>query len=161
MRNVENWVFWDFVANPPTFPNPIDNWALSHGMALVVNRADGLEVHDLKLFLRFAGMLLTDSPDTSQNPRCGFGTGSDINFDSVPNGIIVTASSTAGYEFNNLSFAPGGNGQAAVQLKAGGSVAPNVLINGGIASGAWALGPFPAPAAGNLTVVDVFGYNIP
>jgi len=155
VRNVEYYPFWNFAGSLTPFPHPIDYWVLSHGIALVVNRADGFEVHDLNVFWRFAGMLLTDSPDSTQNPRCGFGTGSDLDLDNMVYGIIVTASNATGYEFNNLSFYPApNNAQATVQLKAGGSIPPNVLINGVKASGAWALGPFPTPAAGNLTVAN-------
>ena len=165
LRNVGLGVFWDQAQNQP-YPQPIDSWVLTHGIALVVNRADSIEVHDFGGFSRFAGMLLTDSPDASQNPRCGFGTGSDIQLDMFVYGIIVTASNTPGYEFTNLLVggATGGIpavGQAAVQLRAGGSIPPDVLINGGSAYATWALGPFPTPAAGHLTVKNVIGYDIP
>jgi hypothetical protein len=159
LRNILNQVFWDVQTN--SYPNPIDTWVQSHGIALVVNRADSLEVHDFKLFSRFAGMLLTDSPDTTQNPRCGFGTGSDINFDTVQYGIIVTASNAPGYEFTNVVIGSGNGGQAAVQLRTGGSLPPDVLVGGGSERGNWALGPFPAPAAGKLAVVNIIGFNLP
>jgi len=162
LRNLLNTVYWDVMQNPSNPPTTIDNWVVSHGIALVVNRADSLEVHDLNVFYRYAGILLTDSPDSTQSPRCGFGTLSDILPDFVVYGIIATASSTAGYEFTNVQVeALPGLGQAEVQLKAGGSLAPNVLINGGSTAGPWALGAFPVAAAGNLTVVDIIGYNLP
>ena len=165
LRNLLNQVFWDVVENVPV-PSPIDAWVQSHGIALVVNRADSLEIHDFNVFSRFAGMLLTDSPDTTQNPRCGFGTGSDIDLDGMEYGIIVTASSAPGYAFTNLVVgggAPPAVGQAAVQLRAGGSLPPDVLINGGgvVGGSPFTLGPFPAPAAGHLTAVNIIGYNIP
>jgi pectate lyase-like protein len=165
LRNLVHSVNWNSYQSQP-YPTTIDAWVLSHGIALVVNRADSLEVHDFNVFSRFAGILLTDSPDSSQNPRCGFGTGSDIDLDAMEYGIIATASNSPGFEFTNLvvggAAAPGA-GQAAVQLKAGGSIPPNVLINGGSVGGGsgFALGPFPTPAAGNLSVVDIVGYNIP
>lgn len=106
-------------------------------------------------------MLLTDSPDTSQSPRCGFGTGSDINFDTVQYGIIVTASNTAGYEFANVIIGSNDTGVAALQLQGGGSLPPNVLINGGSQRGNWSLGPFPAPVAGNQKVLNIIGYDLP
>jgi hypothetical protein len=160
LRNHLHSVFWDIVEGVP-FPSPIDAWVLTHGIALVVNRADSLEVHDFNVLLRFAGMLLTDSPDTTQNPRCGFGTGSDIDLD-VKNGIIVTASNAPGYEFTNVVVGASlGSGQAVVQLRAGGSLPPDVLVNGGSETGSWALGPFPTPAAGHLTVVNIIGFNLP
>lgn len=162
VRNVGLGVFWDLIQNQ-AYPEPIDAWVIAHGIGLVVNRADSIEVHDFGGFSRFAGMLLTDSPDTSQNPRCGFGTGSDFQFDMFVYGIIVTASNTPGYEFSNLLV--GGllpsSGQAAVQLRGGGTMAPDVLINGGSAYGSWALGPFPTPAVGHLTAKNVIGYDIP
>jgi hypothetical protein len=161
LRNLLNTVYWDVMQNPQNPPSTIDNWVANHGIALVVNRADSLEVHDLNVFYRFAGILLTDSPDATQNPRCGFGVGSDILPDYVADGIIATASAAAGYQFSNVQVeAIPGLGQAEVQLQAGGSIAPNVLINGGSTAGPWALGAFPAPAAGNLTVVDIIGYNL-
>ena len=160
IRSVLNQVFWD-VWQPTPYPLPIDAWVQSHGIALVVNRADSLEIHDFKLFSRYAGMLLTDSPDASQSPRCGFGTGSDINFDTVQYGIIVTASNAAGYEFANVIIGSGNGGQAALQLKAGGSLPPNVLINGGSVRGNWASASFPAPIAGNQKVLNIIGFDLP
>ncbi len=160
LRNLEHSVFWDELPNV-IYPSTIDTWVQSHGIALVVNRADSLDVHDFNLFSRFAGMLLTDSPDTTQNPRCGFGTGSDIDLDTVQYGIIVTASNSPGYEFTNVVIGSGNGGQAAVQLRAGGSIPPYVLVNGGSERGSWALGAFPAPTAGNRTVVNVIGFNLP
>ena len=159
LRNILNQIFWTFW-NTQVTPT-INTWVMNNGIALVVNRADSLEVHDLNLFSRFAGMLLTDSPDTTQNPRCGFGTGSDINFDTVQYGIIVTASNTPGYEFTNVIIGSGGGGQAAVQLRAGGSIAPDVVVDGGSIRGNWTLGAFPAAAAGNQKVVNIIGYDLP
>jgi len=165
LRNLLHQVYWDLVqVQNPSWPQPIDTWVQSHAIALVVNRVDGLEVHDFNVFAHFTGMLLTDSPDTSQNPRCGYGTGSDIDLDSMVNGIIVTASNLPGYEFTNLVAGGGGSivAQAAVQLKAGGSIPPNVLVNGGsVGGGSFALGPFPTPAVGHLTAVEVIGFDLP
>jgi len=159
VSSVLNQVFWD--SWELNYPLPIDSWVQSHGIALVVNRADSLEVHDLKLFSRYAGILLTDSADTTQSPRCGFGTGSDINFDTVQYGIIATASNAAGYEFANVIIGSGNGGVAALQLKGGGSLPPNVLVNGGSVRGNWSLGSFPAPVAGNQTVLNIIGYDLP
>src|SRR5262249_11540698 len=44
LRNLLHSVFWDSWQGP--FPTTIDNWVTSHGIALVVNRAESLEVHD-------------------------------------------------------------------------------------------------------------------
>jgi pectate lyase-like protein len=156
LRNLHNGVFWDEVENA-SYPTAIDNWVLNHGTALVVGRMDGLEVHDFFVFSRFAGMLLTDSPDTSLNPRCGNGRGSDIDLETVQYGIIATSAFPGiGYKFTNLQVgAAAGLAQAAVQLRSGGTSPPDVLINGGSQRGSWALGAFPAAQVGNLTAVNI------
>ncbi|MGA2455980.1 MAG: glycosyl hydrolase family 28-related protein [Terriglobales bacterium] len=161
LHNIHNGVFWDEVENA-SYPTAIDSWVLSNGTALVVGRMDSLEVHDFFVFSRFAGMLLTDSPDTTLNPRCGWGRGNNIDLENVQYGIIATASNSPGYQFTNLQVgAAPGLGQAAVQLRAGGTNAPDVLINGGSVRGSWALGAFPTPQAGNLTHVNIIGSDLP
>src|SRR5271169_394593 len=126
LRNLLHTIYWDVMANvsPPT---AIDNWVATHGIALVVNRVDGLEIHAFNVFYRYAGILLTDSPDATQSPRCGFGTGSDVDLDGVQNGIIVTASNSLGYQITNLTVSTPGGG-AAAQVTPGGSLPPNLLI---------------------------------
>src|SRR5208282_1974553 len=91
LRNLFNQVFWDVLAGAPV-PSPIDTWVMANAVALVVGRVDSLEVNDFFLFMRYTGILLTHSNDTSQNPTCGYGTGSDIDLDTVQYGIVVTAS---------------------------------------------------------------------
>ena len=161
LHNIHNGVFWDEVENA-SYPAPIDSWVLSNGTALVVGRMDSLEVHDFFVFSRFAGMLLTDSPDTTLNPRCGWGRGNNIDLETVEYGIIATASNSPGHQFTNLQVgAVPGLGQAAVQLRAGGTNPPDELINGGSVRGSWALGAFPTPQAGNLTHVNIIGSDLP
>ena len=160
VHNVIQTVFWDSWDN--TYPTTIDTWVLNHGIGLVANRVDSLDVHNFVLFHRYAGMVLSDSPDTTQSPRCGYGSGNNMNFDFVLYGFIVTASNVAGYQFSNVILGSDNDaGQAAIQLQAGGSMAPDVLMNGGSERNAWALGAFPTPAAGHLTVKNVIGYDIP
>jgi len=155
LRHLLHSVFWDIVENAP-FPTTIDNYVLNNATALMVGRADSLEVSDEFTFTRFTGMMLTDSPDASQNPRCGYGTVSDIDLEGVQYGIVATASNTPGYKFTGVDLnAQTGIGKAAVQLRAGGSMAPKVAINGGSNEGPWALGAYPPPAAGNLLVVHI------
>jgi len=156
LRHLVHSVFWDIVAGQQ-YPQPIDTWVLNNGTALAVGRMDSLEVSDMFVFSRFTGMLLTDSPDTSQNPTCGYGTGSDFDIEGVQYGIVVTASNTPGYKFTNLFIeSPQIVGQAAVQVRAGGSLPPKILINGVSEGGSipWALGAFPPPPVGELVVVN-------
>ena len=161
LRNVMHTVFWDAWEPPPSYPSTVDGWVMSHGIALMVGRADSLEVHDFVLFHRYAGIVAADSADATQNPRCGYGSGSDINLDTVQYGIIVSAAQAPGFVFTNVIIGSGTGGQAAVQVKAGGSLPPDVLAEGGSIRGFWALGPFPAPGAGNLTVANIIGYDLP
>jgi hypothetical protein len=96
------------------------------------------------VFTRFIGILLTDSPDLSQNPRCGYGTGSNIDLDTMQYGIIVNASNTPGYKFTNVDIGSGFGGQTAVQVGSGSRPA-KIEINGGSQRGFWALGAYPPP----------------
>jgi hypothetical protein len=156
LHNLYSGVFWDAV-DGATYPSAIDNWVLNHGMALVVMQMDALEVHDFHVYSRFAGILLTYSPDTTlPDTRTAWGTGSDIDLDAVQYGIIATATNGPGFEFTNVRVgAAPGLGKAAVQLRAGGTHPPDVIINGGSAQGNWSLGALPPPAAGRLTVVHM------
>jgi hypothetical protein len=151
LRNILNQVFWDVGGGP--IPSPIDTWVMANGIALVVGRVDGLEVNDFFLFMRYAGMLLTDSPDQSQNPTCGYGTGSDFDLDTVQYGIIVNASQSPGYKFTTTNIGSGAGGIAAVQVGAG-SLPPKILINGGEQRGYWADGPYP-PAGPDTIIVSI------
>jgi len=151
LRNLLNQVFWD-VLEGAQYPRPIDGWVLNHGTALVVERADALELHDFFAFSRFIGILLTDSTDTSQNPLCGYGAGSDIDLDTVQYGIVATATNSPGFKFTNVDIgAAPGLGQAAVQLRSG-SQTPLIEINGGSQRGTWASGAYPPPAPGTIIV---------
>lgn len=155
LHNLHHGVFWDEVEGAP-YPTVIDNWVLSHGTALVVGRMDALEVHNFHVFSRFAGMRFMDSPDNIPGARCGWGSGSDIALENVQYGIIATASTSQGYKFTNFqaSAAPG-LGQAAVALQAGGTISPDILVNGGSVRGSWAQGAFPTPPAGHLSAVNI------
>jgi hypothetical protein len=144
LRNLLQTVFWDILEGA-TYPRPIDTWVLNHGIGLTVGRMDSVEIHDFFVYSRYIGMMLTDSTDTSQNPPCGYGTGSDIDLDTVQYGIVVTASNTPGYKFTNVDVgAAPGIGQAAVQVRPGGSMPPKIEINGGSERGGWALGAYPS-----------------
>lgn len=154
LRNLFHQVFWDVLENV-SYPSAIDAWVLSHGTALVVGRMDSLEVHDFFVFSRYTGMLLTDSPDSSQSPRCGYGTGSDIDLDTVAYGILAVASNQPGYKFTNVDIGSSDSGQAAVSIKTGGSIAPRIQINGGSQRGIWAYGAYPTPTVGTLDVLNI------
>ena len=153
LRNISFSVWWDTAANVP-YPQPIDSWVFDNSIALLVGRMDSLEMSSIIVFVRFTGMLLTDSTDTSQNPPCGYGTGSDIDLDTVQYGIVVTASNSPGYKFTNVDIGSGTGGQAAVQVGSGGSLPPKIEINGGSQRGFWALGPYP-PSAPDTIVVNI------
>ena len=156
LHNLHQGVFWDEVESA-SYPTAIDTWVLNHGTALVVGRMDALEVNNFYVFSRFAGLLLTDSPDaTIPFTRNGWGALTDIDLQAVQYGVIAVASTSQGYKFANLQIvAAPGLGQAAVLLKAGGTTPPDVLVNGGSVQGSWALGAFPAPQAGHLNLANI------
>jgi hypothetical protein len=162
LDNLHNGVFWDEVESA-SYPTAIDTWVLNHGTALVVNQMDALVVHDFFVFSRFAGINLTYSPDTSgPGIRTSWGTGSNVDLENVEYGIISDATNTPGFEFINVQVtAAPGLGQAAVQLRAGGTNPPDVIVNGGSVRGSWALGAFPPPQVGNLTHVNIIGSDLP
>ena len=145
LDDISHTVGWDGLGSAG-YPSPIDTWVGNNGIALVVGRADGLEVHNLALFTRFIGILLTDSPDQSQNPRCGYGTGSDLDLDTVQYGIVVNASQSPGYKFTITNIGSGNGGVAAVQVGTG-SLPPKIAIIGGEQRGFWSLysGGYPPP----------------
>ena len=154
VNNVVNQVFWDLVENAAV-PSPIDTWVMNNGIGLIVNRMDSLELHDFSVFERNTGMLLTDSPDKTQNFLAGYGVGSDIDLDNVQYGIVISSSNSPGYKFTNVDIAAApGQGQAAVQVKSGGSAPPKILINGGSQRGTWVLGAYPAPAS-DIVIVNI------
>jgi hypothetical protein len=79
-------VFWDEIESA-AYPTPIDTWALNHGTAFVVNQMDAPEMHDLFVFSRSVGILLTASPDLKEpGTRSAWGTGSDVTLDTVQYG---------------------------------------------------------------------------
>ena len=163
LHNLHNDVFWNEVENA-SYPTTIDNWVLNNGTALVINRVDGLEVHDFYAFSRFTGILMTDSPDTTENPRCGQGVGSNIDLETVQYGIVSISTRFFGFMNLQVGAAPG-LGQAAVQLRAGASasclVNDNLLVNGGSVRGSWALGAFPTPPVGQFHVSCILGSTEP
>ena len=149
LHNFNVSVTWDVWENVPV-PSPIDAWVVANSTAISVGRVDSLEMSDIMVFTRFTGILLSDSPDTSQSPRCGYGTGSNIDLDTMQYGIVVNASNTPGYKFTNVDIGSGYGGQTAVQVGSGGSMPPKIEINGGSQRGYWALGAYPPPGTDTI-----------
>lgn len=144
LHNFNVSVTWDVWENVPV-PSPIDAWVVANSTAISVGRVDSLEMSDIMVFTRYTGIMLADSPDTSQSLRCGYGTGSNIDLDTMQYGIVVTCSNTPGYKFTNVDIGSGYGGQTAVQVGTGGSMPPKIEINGGSQRGYWALGAYPPP----------------
>ena len=153
LRNLLNQVFWDELEGV-TYPRPIDAWVLNHGTGLEADRVDDFELHDFFVFSRYIGILLNDSPDKTQSySLCPYGSASDIDLDTVQYGIVAVATNTPGLKFTNVDVgAAPGIGQAAVQVRSGGSQTPLILVNGGSQRGTWALGAYPPPAPGTIIV---------
>jgi hypothetical protein len=143
------------------FPAPIDAYVTNNLIALKAGHVNGLQVSSLFTIEGYIGMLLTDSSDTSQGTLSGYGAGSDFDLEGVQYGIVATASQSPGYKFTNVAvqaacLAPPCVGQAAVQVRAGGSMPPKIQINSASVIDDWALGKFPPPPAGTeMVIVDV------
>ena len=148
LRNLLNQVFWDILENT-AYPSPIDAWVLNHGSALVTGVAD-IEISDLFVFSRFAGIVLNGSGN------CGTTLGSDIDLETVQYGIIVsTACNLPGNIFTNVNVvAAPGLGKAAVQVPSGGSLPPKIEINGGSQRGPWAIYAYP-PQTSEIIIVNI------
>jgi hypothetical protein len=169
-QNIFHQVFWD-VLEGAAYPTNIDNWVLNNGYAMIISRADSIEISNFALFSRYSGFLLKDSDDTTQNFACapshgGYGTISNVDLDSTQYAIIASSSCGVGYKFANIDFGPatlGGQsiGKAAVFFQSGGSTPPYVLINGGSIRGSWASTPFRQNSVpgSKLSVVNVIGWN--
>ena len=68
-------------------------------------------------------------------------------------GIVATATDPAGFKFTNVDIgAAPGIGQAAVQVRTGGSQTPYIEINGGSQRGTWASGAYPPPGPDTIIV---------
>jgi len=73
----------------------------------------------------------------------------------VQYGIVVISTDPAGFKFTNVDIgAAPGIGQAAVQLRTGGSQTPFIEINGGSQRGTWASGAYPPPAP-SIIIVNI------
>lgn len=141
LRTIINHVYYDALGGPG-FPAPIDNWVESNGIGLVAGRVDGLEISDFFVFVRAVGLTLADSPDASQNPRCGYGSGNNFHMEGLTYGFIVNASQSAGYKFANVvGLGDQPLQQSMVQIGTGGSLPPKIEINGGYNE----VGPLPPP----------------
>jgi Pectate lyase superfamily protein len=148
-------VFWD-TSLGLTFPQPIDTWVANNSVALTSYRMDALDVLDFDVFWRNTGFAFLDSPE-------GFGVtwgvASNIDLDSVQNGVIAKSLSAAfGFVFTNLVVgAANVQGVNMIWLPQGGAVAPNVVVAGGALYGA-STQPLKVEA-GTLRVSDIVGLN--
>lgn len=104
---IQNTVFEPFWDWGFTFPQSVDFWVLNNGTGITARRSDGLMISDVLIFGQQTGILFEKS-QTPTDPNGGVsGHGSNINLDSVRNGVIAFASEErVGFVFTNLLMGP-------------------------------------------------------
>jgi hypothetical protein len=151
-------------------PQTIDAWVLSNGVGIEVSRADGFAASDNGIFVKYAGIILNDTPTAGVSPTNGYGKFSNTDIDSCVYGVLANSSNNSGggYQFTNLNV--GGNpygigtaSQAAMALNPGGNSPPMVTWSGGAqrhSTGGWAAGQTGvALNAGFCNITNVGGVN--
>jgi hypothetical protein len=166
VNNIIMSVFYDNGAYA-SYPQNIDMWVLDNGYGFMIARVDGVQINDVLIFNRYAGFLLDDSPDDTQDPRMGYGSVTNIDIDTCRNGILAKSSNVPGYKFTNLDIGcarmfPGGleSGDYGIYQIPGGDGPPLVLVNGGSIRGAWdgeQFSTFTAPA--QLVLAHIFEHE--
>lgn len=113
------------------YPSNMDNYMLTSGStALLVQRVDELFMSNIGIFGQYEyGIKMVDSP--TESPACGYGSGSNIDIDSTGTGIYCQSTRIAadGFKLNNVTL--GNTGVACIEMVAGGSEPPHLVINGG------------------------------
>jgi len=161
LSDIIHSVFWDAY----TWPQAIDSWVLSNGYAFVLQRVDGISIHNVLVFNRYIAFLLEDSWDTAQLRTMGYGSATNIDIDTCRYGISARSTASPGYKFSNIDIGCGTPSNPAywgvAQLPPGPtSAAPRVAVNGGSIRGTWAGGLFQTfTGGGDLVAVHVFGYD--
>lgn len=174
LHNVKCQVMWNVFAGALAFPQPIDDWVMSNGIALKTARVDSLQGSNFSVYGRHTGHKMIDSANTGLSMRAGYGRMTNVDFDFVAYGIDATSTnpSAFGFQYANASFGANGSGigqagRAVVQTRMGGTQAPIVSVVGGHARGTWAAGSLPPTQndgydnGGRIYCSDVRGLNMP
>jgi hypothetical protein len=152
--------FWDTVIGPLPVPQALDQWVANNGYGIQGLRCDSLDLHDIGIYYRYAGIYFGDSTSVGAGePTNCYGRGSDIDIDSVQYGIIAhSLHAGAGFLFTNLFVGPLGSlGKNAIYFQPGGQNEPEVIVQGGSIRGAWQGGQLNSSGIGTLCVRDMLG----
>lgn len=129
-------VWWD-VAEALSPPTAIDAWVLNNSNGIVIGRADSIHGNDVFAYYKRVGFYFIDSPDTTQSPRCGYGSFSNVDLDWVQYGIVTVASNSPGWKFTNLDVGAAGALGQSVAYNISGSIQARLVITSGSIRGAW------------------------
>ena len=144
-----------------SYPSPMDTWVLNNGYSISIYRADAIRISDIGSFSKYAHFLITDSPDTTLNPRNGYGTLENIDLDTCQYGIVCQSTDNVGggFKITNLDIGSAYLPKSAILMQSGGTSAPTLTVSSGSVRGTWAIGSPWQVQAGNLYVSNIRGYE--
>lgn len=146
------------------FPQALDFWCLNNGVGIAAGRADGLQISNVLIFGKHTGLLLEKSrfwPDEGAS-----GQVSNLNLDTVRNGIIAQASEErVGVLFTNLLLGPYWDAPGhAIWLQRPSSPAskspPRISVVGGSIRHKWAVKPNGEDYAFRVDAGELYRFGI-
>lgn len=149
------------------WPSAMDLWMYANSSAIWVGRADMATFSNINIFGGYKyGIEITDSAVST--PAQSYGVGTNMDFDTCYVCIYCKSvrAASVGWEFTNIDLGAGNiapfSAGAAIQLAAGGSAPPSVIVMNAQArfSSVPVLGAFPV-AAGYLNLLNVLEGDIP
>lgn len=144
VRHEPFWAICEGLSPAPSGTN-FSGYALGNANTVLVYRADSFHIGRIQLFQGLAPILMLDSPDGTQNPKCGYGQVDQIDADTVAYGPYAFATQSPGLQIGLLITAANGTGfgvagQTSIYLLSGGSLAPLVKVADHNPRGTWANG---------------------
>lgn len=89
------------------FGQPVDYWVLANGVGITAGKADGFRMTDVLIFGQNTGILFAKSAYPQWPDGAVSGSGSDVNLDTVMNGVVAQATEErVGFTFTNLHLGP-------------------------------------------------------
>lgn len=156
--HVMNQVMWDLDIGLP-YPQAIDTWVENNSYAAIFYRADSVKLTNFTAFSRYVCLFMTDSSDMSLSPRNSYGEATNIDCDSVYEGVEAKSTNTPGWRISNLNIGANPAGAyGGVVLPTGGTMAPKVTLGPCAIRGIWSA--YAATiAAGNLYLPAFQNYD--
>lgn len=142
------------------FTSPVigmDFWVLNHGTGIISRKADDLQLSDVLIYGRETAVLLAENTQVTEGATSGFA--SNLNLDTVRNGIVAEATHPAfGFVVNNLGLGPFWDvplGYALWTKTPASAMTPRLMANGVSVRGLWAAPKFRRDLGSELRYVNV------